>query len=143
MLYVKDKDALIEKFYDNLEELQGEPLGDPVEYLSVLGRHIWGVWDDTYSIYYDEKATIEAVLVREDIVFYIITDGHNVFIDPAEEVPLTKEEAIAYRNKRIDAMDWSGFFKSIQYNLKDHPQWCKEFLDIIRPIYKEMVWMEE
>ena len=139
MLYTKDREARFEKYFEYLEDLEDEPLGDPVEYLSILGRHVWGVHDDTYGLYYDERTTIEAVLVRRDVVFYIVSDGNNVFIDPAEEVPLTKGEAIALREKLIDAMDWPKFLESIRYNLKDCPKECEELLDKIRPIYKEMV----
>lgn len=139
MLYTKDRKGLFEKYFEDLEELEDEPLGDPAEYLSILGRHVWGAHDDTYVIYYDERTTVEAVLVRGEEVFYIVSDGSNVFIDPAEEVPLTREDAIAYRNKLIDTMDWSDFFQSMKHNLKDHPKECGEFLDKIRPIYKEMV----
>ena len=139
MLYTKDKEALFNRYSDCLEDLQEEPLGDPAEYRSILGRHVWGALDDTYRIFYDERSTVEAVLVREDGVFYVVTDGHNAFIDPAEEVQLTREEAITCRNQLIDAMTWSDFYNSIRHNLKDCPKECGAFLDKIRPLYKEMV----
>ena len=143
MLYTKDREALFEKYYDFLEDLQDEPAGDPADYLSILGSPVWGAHSDTYDLYYDERSTVEAVLVQENGVYYVIADGCNAFIDPAEEVPLTNEEAVAYRNKLIDAMDWADFLYAIRHNMKASPKECGELLEKIRPLYKAMAVTKE
>ena len=138
MLYTKNKEAVFARYSDFLEEIQDEPLGDPAEYAGVLGSHIWVIAEDSgYSIHYDDIAKVEAVLVREDGVYYITGDGYMAFIEPAETVPLTREQAIAYRNKQIDNMDWEDFCESFRRDLKNHPKVWGDLLDKIRPLYKE------
>jgi len=138
MLYTKNKEALFARYSDFLEEIQDEPQGDPAEFADELGSHIWVIAEDSgYSIHYDDIARVEAVLVREDNVYYITGDGYNAFIEPAETVPLTQEQAIAYRNKLIDNMDWESFYESLIRDLKNHPKEWGDLLDKIRPLYKE------
>ena len=129
---------MVKRLLGDIEEIQNEPISDAAEVPFELGCHFWLIMEDTgYSIVYDDVSTIEGVLVREDGIYYIVTDGRAVYLDSAEEIFPTKEAAIARRDELIGEMSWADLYNSLACDLKNHPNEWGALLDKIRPLYKE------
>ena len=139
MLYMRDRDAIVKRFFSFIEEIQNEPICDASELPFELGCPTWYLSVDSgFSIHYEPQTTAEAMLVQEDGVYYLTTDGRETFLDSEKEVFLSREAAVARREELIDTMDWETLFDSLKYLIRYHEEDAAELLDRIRPLYKEI-----
>lgn len=129
---------MVKRFLGDIEEIQNEPISDAVDLPFEPGCHFWLILEDSgYSIAYDDVSTIEGALIREDGLHYLVTDGHEIYLESSKNIFPTKEAAIARREELIDAMDWDDLYASLKCDLKTHPKEWGALLDKIRPLYKE------
>jgi len=140
MLYTGDRESLAKLLLGHLEGIQDEPLGAVEDNPIKFGCTTWTIDEEVgYRIYHDKQTTVEGIIIGENGTRYITEAQREIFLWDENELFLTKEAAVAHRDKLIDEMSWEKLCEFVDQGLKTYPREWNDLLDKIRPLYKEMI----